>query len=170
MNVYELDLTSTMPQRALIQSRAQLAEAVDTVLGLARISLCCMHRNLEPLGLASARATQKLETAFKTHPALQVRLLVDDPHWLDTQAPRLRALHRHMTHALHLRCASESDPVAHACVIIVDQQHILDLEIGHLVKGDLWINHPLNAQSLEAAFDRRWEQAGYDLPAQPLGL
>lgn len=170
MNVDELDLTSTIPQRALIQSRAHLAEAVNAVLGLARISLCCMHHTLEPLGLASARATQTLEAAFKAHPALQVRLLVDDPHWLDTQAPRLRALHRHMTHALHLRCANPSDPVGQACTIIADQQHILNLEIGRLVKGDLWLAHPLNAQPLEAAFDRRWEQAGYNLPAQPLGL
>lgn len=170
MDISELDLTSAKPQHALIQTRSQLAAAVDALLSLAQTSVCCMQHNLEPLGLASASATNRLEQAFKTHHALQVRLLVDDSGWLETQAPRLRKLHRNLTHALHIRCASESDPVGETCAIVVNSQHVLRLEIGHLVNGDLWLHHPLNAQPLEADFDRRWEHAGHDLPANPLGL
>lgn len=170
MTLNDLDPTTEQPQRVLIDERAQLPVAMDILLATARIEVICMQHNLEPLGLGQMNLVERLEKLLTTHRGARVRLLVDDTHWLDTQAPRLRALHRHMTHALQLRQASESDPVGEDCVVVVDHRHVLNLKIGKLVHGDLWLHHPLNAQPWCTVFERRWEHASHDLPGSPLGL
>ena len=71
---------------------------------------------------------------------------------------------------MEIRQASESDPVGDDTVVIVDHCHVLNLQMGKLVQGDLWLYHPINAQPLGSTFDHRWERAGHNLPASPLGL
>ncbi len=170
MNLSEFDPNSGMPQRAHIERRTDVLTAMEVLLGAAHTDVRCMHHTLEPLGLSSISLVERLEKLLTTHRGARVRLLVDDTHWLDTQAPRLRSLHRLTTHALEIRQASPSDPVGDDAVAIVDHRHVLNLQIGKLVQGDLWLHHPINAQPWGSTFDRRWEHAGHNLPAWPLGL
>ena len=175
MTTDKLDLNALNPanpiaQHASIERRPELAQAMDLLLGAAHVEVCCMQRDLAVLDLSSISVVEKLEQLLTTRRGAHVRLLVDDPHWIDTQAPRLRALHRLTTHAFEIRQASESDPIGDDCAVIIDRHHLLDLKVGHLVHGELWLNQPHHAQPWQSTFDRRWEHAGHNLPATPLGL
>ena len=46
----------------------------------------------------------------------------------------------------------------------------LELRATRTTSGALWLHHKPHAQPLIAAFDRRWNAAGHNLPASPLGL
>jgi hypothetical protein len=34
----------------------------------------------------------------------------------------------------------------------------------------LWLNHPMHTRTWRDVFERRWNNAGHDLPVAPLGL
>jgi hypothetical protein len=100
----------------------------------------------------------------------RIRMLVDDAAWLEHRAARLRLLQRRFPHALELRVASEEDPVGDDACIVVDDHASLELRATQSTSGSLWLHHKPHAQPLMAAFDRRWDAAGHNLPASPLGL
>jgi hypothetical protein len=170
MSVDELDPAKTTPQRALISRRAELAGAIDVLLRSAQRDVLCMQFDLEPLGLSSVAVVDHLERVLASRRDASVRLLVDDARWLDSQAARLRALQRHFAHSLQMRTAIVDDAIGEDAVVVVDDRHVLNLKIGKLVHGDVWLNHPLNARPWTAVFERRWAHAGHDMPVAPLGL
>jgi len=170
MYVQDLNPDSPTPQRALVDRRSDLLSTMLLLVRKAHTQICCMHHTLEPLGLSSSAVVASLERFLSTHPGARVRLLADDAHWLDTQAPRLRTLQRALTHALEIRIASPSDPIGEDVAVIVDHEHVLNLKIAKIVQGELSLHHPANAQSWSTVFDRRWAHAGHNLPATPLGL
>lgn len=158
------------PQRTLIGSREQLARAISDVLTLAtRIVRCCSHDG-SAFGLGSSAVTDAFAALVHSHRAAQVRVLVDDAHWLESSAPRLKALQRQLPHALLLRQASTEDPVGTDLQLIVDDHHCLQLQQGALVSGELWVSNESRASPLRADFDRRWDAASHNLPVSPLGL
>ena len=170
MRPADLDPASDTPQRALIDRRAELEGAIDVLLQRAQVEVLCMQRDLEPFGLSYRAPVQCLENLLATRRDARVRMLVDDGRWLESQAARLRALQRRFSHSLELRLASADDAVGDDAVLIVDQRHVLNVRIGKLVQGDVWLQHPLAARTWTAVFERRWEHAGHNLPVAPLGL
>lgn len=172
-SLHTLDAASGMPQRALISQRAEVVDALDLLLSNAHSEVLCMQRDLEVLQFSSARLMNTLEKFLlsnRTTPQCRVQLLVDEPRWLETQAHRLRQLHRHFNHVLEFRAAHSSDAVAEDSIVIVDRRHVMDLKVGLAVKGDVWLNHPLRAQPWAQTFERRWQHAGHNLSVSPLGL
>ena len=102
MKPSELQLATGTPERALITSRAENVEAVLIALGVARRSVRCLHRDISVFELGSVAATESLHRLLLGHRSARVRLLVDDAAWIETHAPRLRALQRRFPHALEL--------------------------------------------------------------------
>lgn len=129
-----------------------------------------MQHDLAPFGLSYRAPVDHLEQMLAARRDARVRAMVDDATWLDTQAARLRAVQRRFSHALELRIASADDAVGEDALLIVDQRHVLNVRIGKMVQGDVWLHHPLDARSGAAIFDRRWQHAGHNLPIAPLGL
>jgi hypothetical protein len=158
------------PQRALITSGPELREGLAVVLGLARRTVRAMHRDLALFDLSTIATVAVLERLLLRQRGAHVRLLVDDPGWLDTRAARLRQLQRQFPHALELRVASPEDPVGDEARVLVDDHAVLDLVPSPVARGDLWLHHQPRAQPLTAAFDRRWEAGGHNLAVYPLGL
>jgi hypothetical protein len=170
MKPADLSPASGTPQRALITSRAETIEATQVALGLAQRIVRCQQRDLTPFDLGSPSAEAQLRRLLLAHRQARVRLLVDDAAWLETRAPRLRALQRQFSHALELRIAAADDPVGDDAVLLVDDHVALELKPSPTARGDLWLHHPARVQPLAAAFDRRWESGGHNLAAAPLGL
>ena len=158
------------PQRTLIGSRADLESALLHLIGRARQQLCFAASDLSVLALADVAPVAALRQVLLAHPHNGVRLLVDDMIWLDTRAPRLRALQRDFSHALLIRCADPQDPVGHEVVALGDDIDALRLQPTIGVLGEMWCHHGGFAQPLCAEFDRRWRHASHNQPAQPLGL
>lgn len=158
------------PQRALITSRAELEVALLLLIGRARRQLRFAAADLSVLALAEVRPAEALRGVLLAHPSNRIHLLVDDMTWLDTRAPRLRALQRSFSHALLIRRADAQDPVGQDVVAIGDEFDALRLQPTIGIVGELWCRNSPFAQPLLAEFDRRWEHASHNQPAQPLGL
>jgi hypothetical protein len=166
----EMSADGAAPERALITSRAETHEAVLLALGLAQHLVRCQQRDLAVFDLASVAAEERLHRLLLGHRSARARLLVDDGTWLETRAPRLRALQRRFPHALEMRIASADDPVGDDAVLLVDDHAAIQLKPTALARGDIWIRNKPHAQPLISAFDRRWDAAGHNLAVAPLGL
>jgi len=158
------------PQRLPITSRAELQAALLRLIGRARRQLRMAAADLSVLALGDVQPVAAMRELLLGHPGSRVHLLVDDMSWLDTRAPRLRNLQRDFSHALLIRCADAQDQVGQAVVAIGDDLDALRLQPTVSIFGELWCHHSPFAQPLISEFDRRWQHASHDQPAQPLGL
>ncbi|MGZ8256005.1 MAG: DUF7931 domain-containing protein [Burkholderiaceae bacterium] len=170
MKPSEIQVDDLAPQRVLITSRAELHQAVALAVRVSRRTLRFLHRDLSVFDLSSIEATEAISRLLLADRNARVRLLADDPAWLDTQAARLRLLHRRFPHALELRVASRDDPVGDDAHALGDDHATLDLRPTPTARGDIWLHNKPHAQPRIAAFDRRWEAASHNLPVSPLGL
>ncbi len=158
------------PQRRVISSRAELAEALLHLIGRARRQLRFAAADLSVFELSGVQATASMRRLLVAQRTGRVLLLVDDMSWLDSRAPRLRALQRDFPHALLIRKADSQDAVGHDVVAIGDATDALRLQPTLGTLGELWCNNGPFAQPLLSEFDRRWERASHNQAAQPLGL
>lgn len=158
------------PQRTLIGSRAELAQAIATLMAQARRELRCCAHDGSVFGLATQPVAEALGVLLRAHRHAQVRVLVDEPLWLEAQAPRFKLLQRRFSHAVQVRQASSEDPVAGDMQLFADDRHLLQLKAGVLTTGELWINNQPRARMLLVDFERRWAAAAHNLPVAPLGL
>lgn len=170
MRPSELLLDDPAPQRVLIGSRDDLGDAVRIALRIAKRTVRCLHRDLSVFELATIDATESLAALLLGHRSARVRLLVDDPAWLDTRAARLRLLQQRFPHALELRVASADDPVGDDSCVLADDHAVLQLAPSPVARGDFWVHNKPHAQPLIAAFDRRWDAGAHNLAVVPLGL
>lgn len=161
---------SDRPQRLLITSRGELEASLLLLIGRARRQLRFAAADLSVLALADVRPAAALREVLLAHPGNRIHVLVDDMAWLDTRAPRLRALQRDFSHALLIRSADAQDPVGHDVVALGDSIDALRLQPTIGIVGEMWCHHAPFAQPLISEFDRRWEHASHNRPAQPLGL
>jgi hypothetical protein len=166
----ELQPDDSSPQRALLTSRDELQSAVRLALRTAKKTVRVMHRDLSVFDLSSLENTEALLQLLLADRVAAVRLLVDDGDWLETRAARLRLLQRRFPHSLELRVASPADAVGDDAALLADDHAALELRAARIVSGSLWLHHRPHAQPLIAAFDRRWESGGHNLPVSPLGL
>jgi hypothetical protein len=142
------------PQRHLITSRAELADGLLALIQRAHRCVRCCSLDGSVFGLGSAR----------------VLVLVDDPLWIETRAPRFKTLQRRFGHAVQIRAANVQDAVAGDMLVLIDDHHSLVLKPSTLTAGEIWLHNEHRARPLLADFDRRWAAASYDLPVVPLGL
>jgi hypothetical protein len=170
MKPSELSLASGTPERALITSRAETHEAVLIALRIAERWVRCLHRDLGVFDLGSVAAEEQLSRLLLSHRSARLQLLVDDATWLNTRAPRLRALQRRFSHALEMRVASEDDPVGDDAWVLIDDHSSIELKPTATARGDLWTHNKPRVQPLLASFARRWDGAGHNLAVVPLGL
>jgi hypothetical protein len=147
-----------------------LHEAVRVAVVSGHRMVRALHRDLSVFDLSSIAATESLRQLLLGDRSARIRLLVDDAAWLETRAARLRLLQRRFAHALELRIASDEDPVGEDACVLVDDHAAIELRATRSTSGSLWLHHKPHAQPLIAAFDRRWNAAGHNLPASPLGL
>lgn len=170
MRPSELQLADSAPQRALVTSRAETHEAALVMLDVATRLVRGMHRDLTVFDLGSVSSVERLQRLLLGHRSARVQLLVDDAAWLDTQAPRLRALQRRFPHALEMRVAAADDPVGDDACLFADDHALLELKPTAVARGDLWLHNKPHLQPQAAAFARRWNAGGHNLAVAPLGL
>lgn len=170
MKPWDLMLDGVKPGRALITSRAETTEAVKIVLGKATRLVRAMQTDLSPFEFSSVAMIERIEALMLSHRNARVRLLVDQPDWLETRAARLRLLQRRYSHALEMRVASGDDPVGDEACVIADSHSIIELRPSAQARGDLWLHHEPRVQPIANGFDRRWESAAHNLAVVPLGL
>jgi hypothetical protein len=158
------------PRRHLISSRAELADGLLGLVARARRCVRICAQDGAVFGLGSSAMVDAFGNFVREHRGARVWLLVDDPLWIETRAPRFKTLQRRFGHAVQIRAANVQDPVAGDMQVLVDDCHSLVLKPSALTVGELWIGNEHRARPLLADFDRRWVTATHDLPVVPLGL
>jgi len=166
----ELPTDESLPQRVLLQSRADVEAAVLGVLARARREVRCMHHDLSVFGLSRTSIVEALHDFLHHSRSARVRLLVDETGWLDAHAARLRLLQRQLSHAIEMRRAIADDHVGEDTALIVDDAHLLMLGPSAHGIGEIWFNSQPRVQPLLTGFDRRWDGGAHNLPIDPLGL
>jgi hypothetical protein len=99
-----------------------------------------------------------------------VRLLVDDPTWIESHGGRLKLLQRDFSHSLQIRIADREDAIGGDRLMLADDCHALQLRDTPIIHGELWLHHRPYTQPLLMAFDRRWDRAAHNIAVTPLGL
>jgi hypothetical protein len=158
------------PQRHLITSRAELDEGLLRLIGLAHRSVRCCSYDGAVFDLNSAPIVEALGRFVRDNRGARVWVLVDDPLWIETRAPRFKWLQRKLGHAVQIRAANVQDAVVGDMHLLIDDRHSLMLKPSTLTAGEIWLNNEHRARPLLADFDRRWVAASHDLPVVPLGL
>ena len=175
MLAFEASVDKTAPEPAvpvkmLVGSRAELDGAVLMVLGAARHIVRCAAADLSIFSLARPTAIDVLRALLVSNRINTVRLLVDDPAWIESRGGRLKLLQRGFSHALQIRVADREDAVGVDRLILGDDCHALQLRDAPIIHGELWLHHRPYAQPLLAAYDRRWDRAAHNIAVTPLGL
>jgi hypothetical protein len=158
------------PERSLVDSKAGLARTVDRLLALPARSLRIASPDGSLFDLASRRLVDAMERLLLADRLAQIRILVDDPAWIEAKAARLKLLQRRFPHALLLRTACVDDPVGEEGQMLADDLHRLVVKPGRLIAAELWLNNRPQAQAVLAEFDRRWTCAAHNMAVHPLGL
>lgn len=143
---------------------------VRAMLAAGRHRFICADRDLAHFELASRASVDALKTFLLARRAARVQLLVDDVEWLEHRADRLRALQRLLPHALELRCAAADDPVGTDSFATIDALWLLDAAAAANTGTASLTDDRGLVQAAIARFERRWQMAGYNLPASLLGL
>jgi len=155
---------------ARLATRTQFEAGVGGLLSATRRLLRCADRDLARFGLATRASTELLERLLLGDRSARVRLLIDDPLWVGSDAPRLRALQLKFSHALEIRIAAGEEPVGDRAWLLGDARHALTLRPAQTSDGELWMDQPAVAAPLANEFDRLWDATSDSLPAVPLGL
>lgn len=158
------------PQQRQITTGAELKECLLLLLDRAQQQVCAAASDLSVFELAGIDAVSALRRLLKSSRLACVHLLVDDMRWLDTRAPRLRALQSDYPHALLIRCADFHDGVGEDRFVLGDRRDGLRLQPTLGTLGEMWSNNGPFLQTLRSGFERRWERATHDQAAKPLGL
>ncbi len=161
---------SGVPVKMLVGSRAELDSAVLMLLGAAHRTLRCASSDLSVFDLASRAGIDVMRALLLANPANTIRLLVDDPTWIESHAARIKLLQREFAHALQIRVADREDPVGTDRLLLGDDRHALQLRDAPIVHGELWLHHVPFVQPLLTGFDRRWDRAAHNVAVTPLGL
>jgi hypothetical protein len=158
------------PARVRLTRRDEIEGVALALVDTARRTVRCMHRDASGFGLSRAAMVERLQRFLSSHPGARLRLLVDDSAWLERDAPRLKLLQQHYTHAIEVRMANQEDPVGDDAALLIDDAHSLVLAQTAQGIGDVWFGNAPRAQPLVASFERRWHSAAYNLAVHPLGL
>jgi len=153
-----------------ITSRAELKAGVQLLLERAQKQVRAAASDLSVFELGSIDSVSAMRRLLKSSRLARVHLMVDDMRWLDTLAPRLRALQRDYPHALLIRRADFHDRVGEDMFMVGDGRDGLRLQSTLGTLGEMWSNDGPALQALVSAFERRWERATHDQAAKPLGL
>jgi hypothetical protein len=158
------------PQRRLITSRVELADGLLDLIGRAQRSVRCCSFDAAVFDLGAAPVVEALSRFVRDSRGARVLVLVDDPLWIETRAPRFKAMQRQLGHAVQIRAANVQDAVAGDMQVLIDDRHCMTLKPSALTAGEIWISNEHRTRPLLADFDRRWAAASHDLPVVPLGL
>jgi hypothetical protein len=164
------EAASAPPQRVLVGSRAELAEALLTLIGRSRRQLRFAAANLAVFALGDPKVVDGLRRMLVADSTARIRLLADDMAWLDAGAPRLRNLQRSFPHALRIRRTQPPERVGQDAYAVGDAEEVLRLQPTAALQGELSSSNGPLARELISEFDRHWEFASHDEPAKPLGL
>jgi hypothetical protein len=158
------------PQLERLASVAAQIAAIDRLIGLARTSIRVFDVSLAETGWNQPLRAERLAAFLRASRHAKLQIIVHDPRWIETSAPRLRELLRRFSHAITLcQTGPEARGAADPLLIVDDRHYLHRFHIDH-PRAELAINAPQEARPLVDRYDEIWATGEPGVTATTLGL
>ena len=162
--------TGPVPRYEALSTVAEQVAAIDTLIGLAKLSIRVYDIDLSGMGWNDAARVQSLATFLRSASSARIEIVVRDTGWIERSAPRLTQLMKYRGHAITIRRAGEDARSAMDPLMIVDGIHFLHRFDIAQPRAALSIGDAEVAAPLVTRFDAISESAEPGLTASVLGL
>ncbi len=152
-------------------SCADLADAVLTLVGDARHTVCMHHRDLAPGVLDREDVLEALRCLALSGRGAGIRMLLADPDQILRDGHRLVPLVQRLPSVMHLRVPQEDEDRAYPSAFFLnDAGGYLMLPMADRFEGRGSTHNPGTARPLQRYFDEVWERAAPATVLRQLGL
>lgn len=158
-----------MTAREELDGIAELEAATDTVIGLARHSLCIFSSRLS-VAYNSPGRSETLRKFLLANARNRLRITLHDCVHVTCDFPRLIALLRVFSHNMEVFETGDEAKSAHDEIVIADASHALHRFHFNQARGQLVLNDEAAARELEARFEEIWLTSHPAISATTLGL
>ena len=162
--------TGPAPRYEALATVAEQIAAIDTLIGLAKLSIRVYDIDLSGMGWNDAARTQSLATFLRSSARARLEIVVRDTGWIERSCPRLTQLMKYRGHAITIRLAGEDARSAMDPLMIVDSVHFLHRFNIAQPRAALSIGDPEAATPLVTRFDAISETSEPGITATTLGL
>ncbi|MGH8729074.1 MAG: hypothetical protein ACREV9_13195 [Burkholderiales bacterium] len=158
-----------MTTRKELDGIAELEAAADTVIGLARHSLCIFSSRLSVAYNSPARS-ETLRRFLLANARNRLRIALHDCAGVPRDFPRLIALLRVFSHNMEIFETGDEAKTAYDEIVIADASRYLHRFHFNQARGELVLHDESGARELEARFEEIWLTSRPAITATTLGL
>ena len=159
-----------VPERILLQTRSEYAEAFERLLGLARRELRIFDPDLSELQMNSASRLQTLTRFLRRSRTHRIYIALHDVGHVTKHCPRLVALLGSYTTAILIFRTHGDAAKVQDCFVLADSDHLVRRPVRTQPRGVLVLNDPKECQPMRERFDEIWESSLPGVSAITTGL
>jgi len=163
-------LAEAIPERILLQTRSDYAEAFIRLLGLARRELRIFDPDLSELEMNSASRLQTLTRFLQGSRTHRIYIALHDVGHVTKHCPRLIALLGSYTSAILIFQTHGDAAKVQDCFALADGDHLVRRPVRTQPRGVLVLNDPKECQPMRERFDEIWESSLPGVSAITTGL
>ena len=163
-------LAEAIPERILLQTRSDYAEAFERLLGLARRELRIFDPDLSELEMNSASRLQTLTRFLQGSRTHRIYIALHDVGHVTKHCPRLIALLGSYTSAILIFQTHGDAAKVQDCFALADGDHLVRRPVRTQPRGVLVLNDPKECQPMRERFDEIWESSLPGVSAITTGL
>ena len=162
--------SEAVPERILLQTRSDYAEAFNRLLGLARRELRIFDPDLSELEMNSASRVETLTRFLRGSRTHRIYIALHDVGHVTKHCPRLIALLASYTSAIHIFRTHGDAAKVQDCFVLADGDHVVRRPVRTQQRGVLVLNDPKECQPMRERFDEIWESSLPGVSAITTGL
>ena len=159
-----------VPERILLQTRSDYAEAFERLLGLARRELRIFDPDLSELEMNSASRVETLTRFLRGSHTHRIYIALHDVGHVTKHCPRLIALLASYTSAILIFQTHGDAAKVQDCFVLADGDHLVRRPVRTQPRGVLVLNDPKECQPMRERFDEIWESSLPGVSAITTGL
>ncbi len=158
------------PQRRLIASKKEFADALDALLGKTGRSLRMFDRNLADFGMNSIAREEQLRAFLHKRRTNRLQIVVHDTALIAQRSPRLMRLLRQYSHAIAIHQTNEEIRNLEDVLVVGDDAHCLRRRHHDHPKGSVYLDDPVETREWLNRFNAIWEHSAPAVSATTIGL
>lgn len=158
------------PQRRLLDTRKQFADALEEVLARTKRTLRMFDRNLADFGMNSAAREEQLRSFLLKGRGNRLQIVVHDPTLIASRSPRLMRLVRQFSHAIAIHQTNEDIRNLEDVLVVGDDAHCLRRRHYAHPKGSVYLDDPVETREWLNRFNAIWEHSAPAVSATTIGL
>jgi len=158
------------PRRETLTTIAEQIAALDTLIGLARLSIRVVDIDLSDMGWNTEARAQRIAAFLHAHRGASMEIVVHETAWAEKWCPRLTNFLKHYSHALAIYRAGEEGRRTMDPMVIVDGRHFLHRFHVTQPRASLGIEQPAAAALLVDRFEVIRRSAEPGISASVTGL